>query len=312
MDNYENEFSETIKSWLSQSNFIDNIVSNELDFFEERLDTNSEYFDDKEFLLKNTCKEFFTTLFALFCEENDDPSLVNKLFTDESHSDLKNVYEVKFENLILPTLSEKLLKHSEVITLIESRNLNVIDSFGEQDSLGEQDFNQGDKIINNKGNIIAFIKKINNDNTLFIEIESVNNIPADEYYEGPDDYLVDGNDPKEWKLLEANPYTFHTEDSFGEQDDYYSRLENEDQPPVIEIEEKEVDERGRKPKFKQYSVTYTKELGDETIEIEGTITDLGQPTFVPDSYTTEFSENYFDEHWEDIEEQILNKFSEEF
>jgi len=234
MDNYENEFSEAIKSWLSQSNFIDNIVSNELGFFEERLDTNSEYFDDKEFLLKNTCKEFFTTLFALFCEENDDPSLANKLFADETHSDFKKEFEDKFEKLILPTLSEKLLKHSEVITLIESSNLNVIDSFGEQDSLGEQD--------------------------------------------------------------------------------YYQRLGNEEQPPVIEIEEIEPDERGRKSKFKKYSVNYQIVIDGEIIEIEGTITALGQPKFDVDTDEIQDADSYdyWESHWEDIEEQIFQKFSEEF
>jgi len=55
-------------------------------------------------------------------------------------------------------------------------------------------------------------------------------------------------------------------------------------------------------------VNYQLLVDDNLVEIEGTIIKRNNNLqFIPDSFSDSFSELYFDNNWEDIEQQILDK-----
>ena len=84
---------------------------------------------------------------------------------------------------------------------------------------------------------------------------------------------------------------------------------------IIEIKIIKGDERAPKSNKKpNYTVNYQKNIDGETIEFDGTLKpyDSGRSVdynFEVDFFTDDNSENYYDENWEDVEEEILKKFN---
>jgi hypothetical protein len=91
--------------------------------------------------------------------------------------------------------------------------------------------------------------------------------------------------------------------------------DNHSEETSIEIDEIENDERNpRRIKNQEYSVSYNKKVDGESIEIEGTLVPYNSGRtvnfkFEPDSFSDDNSEKYYDENWEEIEEEILNKLN---
>ena len=85
---------------------------------------------------------------------------------------------------------------------------------------------------------------------------------------------------------------------------------HENTTPVIEI-------TADKPMGKNsYSVNYQIETENGLMEIEGVLRPFqsgrsDEQLFEPTYFTDPESESYYDDHWEEIEEDILNKFVEE-
>jgi hypothetical protein len=83
--------------------------------------------------------------------------------------------------------------------------------------------------------------------------------------------------------------------------------------PTIEITPVEQDERSGKKQINAYNVNYQKNVEGELIEIEGTLTPhhTGRSIeygFEPGYFTDPTAENYWDENWETIEDEIRSKF----
>lgn len=79
---------------------------------------------------------------------------------------------------------------------------------------------------------------------------------------------------------------------------------------VIENDERNPN-RNKKP---VYSVNYQKEIDGHIYEIEGRLKSYhsgrsDEYEFEPDDFTDDESENYYDENWEEIQDEILNKFN---
>lgn len=83
---------------------------------------------------------------------------------------------------------------------------------------------------------------------------------------------------------------------------------------VITIDEDEEDERsGRKRKDKTYTVCYLYDSEGKEIEINGRLIPYGtgrsvEYEFEPDGFTDKETEEFYDNNWEDIEEEILHEF----
>ena len=76
----------------------------------------------------------------------------------------------------------------------------------------------------------------------------------------------------------------------------------------------EVSDDEKSPYKKSYSVNYQLETDSGLVEIEGTLKSYKTSRsedfeFEPNYYTDKFSETYWDENWEDIEEEIINYFT---
>ena len=83
--------------------------------------------------------------------------------------------------------------------------------------------------------------------------------------------------------------------------------------PIIEITKNSSDERSSRKEKKTYHVNYTFMLAGDIKEIEGTLNPFGtgrsiEYEFEPFYFTDEETESYYDDNWENIEEEILNKF----
>ena len=81
----------------------------------------------------------------------------------------------------------------------------------------------------------------------------------------------------------------------------------------IDITKIEQDERDPRKQKEKYKVNYLITMGDNFIEIEGILNPYytGRDvefSFEPDYFSDEESEKYYDDNWEDIETQILDKF----
>ena len=90
-------------------------------------------------------------------------------------------------------------------------------------------------------------------------------------------------------------------------------LYEDDNAPIIEITPVEPDYRVRKSEPERYNVNYQKKVNGELIEIEGRLNPhhTGRAVeygFEPGFITDEVSENYWNENWEAIEDEIRNKF----
>lgn len=82
---------------------------------------------------------------------------------------------------------------------------------------------------------------------------------------------------------------------------------------TIEITPVEQDERSGKKQINAYNVNYQKNVDGELIEIEGTLKPYHtgrsiEYGFEPGYFTDPTMENYWDENWETIEDEIRNKF----
>ncbi|MFW6225715.1 MAG: hypothetical protein ACOC3V_01990 [bacterium] len=89
----------------------------------------------------------------------------------------------------------------------------------------------------------------------------------------------------------------------------------ENTTPNISIDD-DIDERSPKSK-KIYDVNYQLETDEGLVEIEGVIisTDTGRIngySFEPSYFTDDYSEEYWDENWEDVERQILDYFTSNY
>lgn len=83
----------------------------------------------------------------------------------------------------------------------------------------------------------------------------------------------------------------------------------------IEITPHDQDERYSKKQIKSYDVNYQVTVNGNLIEITGTLKPYNSGRgeffkFEPDYFVDADSENYFDENWEEIESQIINKLYE--
>lgn len=95
-----------------------------------------------------------------------------------------------------------------------------------------------------------------------------------------------------------------------------SLLDDEDEladSPKIEITENSSDERSNRKDKKTYHVNYAFMLAGDIKEIEGTLLpyDSGRGIdyeFDSDYFTDKETEEYYDENWEDIKDEIMNKF----
>lgn len=90
-------------------------------------------------------------------------------------------------------------------------------------------------------------------------------------------------------------------------------LNEESEESVIEITPVIPDERSGKQQPKSYSVNYQKNINGKLIEIEGTLTPYhtGRDVeygFEPAYFDEETNENYWNENWETIEDEIRDKF----
>lgn len=88
----------------------------------------------------------------------------------------------------------------------------------------------------------------------------------------------------------------------------FNQFLNESKEPIIEIEET-TDERSPK-KNKTYSVSYQLDTEDGFVDISGSliIKNTGRNDeyfFEPDYFIDEYSEDYYDNNWEEIEEEII-------
>lgn len=94
------------------------------------------------------------------------------------------------------------------------------------------------------------------------------------------------------------------------------RLLNESTENVeIEIVPRDQDERSGKKQVKSYDVNYQITVDGNLIEITGKLKPQNSGRgeffeFEPDYFVDAESENYFDENWEDVESQIINKLYE--
>lgn len=82
---------------------------------------------------------------------------------------------------------------------------------------------------------------------------------------------------------------------------------------VIQITPVEQDERSGKKQINAYDVNYQKNVNGELIEIEGTLNPhhTGRSVeygFEPGYFTDQVAENYWNENWEAVEDEIRNKF----
>ena len=83
--------------------------------------------------------------------------------------------------------------------------------------------------------------------------------------------------------------------------------------PTIEITKHEMDLRGRQNEPIRYNVNYQKNVDGELIEIEGTLNPYHtgrsiEYGFEPGYFSDPAVENYWDENWETIEDEIRDKF----
>jgi hypothetical protein len=82
---------------------------------------------------------------------------------------------------------------------------------------------------------------------------------------------------------------------------------------VIVITKQETDERSNKKENKKYDVNYQITVDGTLFEIEGELVPYNsgraeEYKFEPSQFDDKETEEYYDEHWEEIEEQILKKF----
>lgn len=83
-------------------------------------------------------------------------------------------------------------------------------------------------------------------------------------------------------------------------------------PPQITITKDVPDERSNNSN-EYYNVNYQVTVNGMLIEIEGIISQIqGNFQFEPTSFTNNGSEEYYDNNWENIEDEILTKFNNEF
>ncbi len=87
----------------------------------------------------------------------------------------------------------------------------------------------------------------------------------------------------------------------------------EDSNIDIVITKIEPDERGSRKQREKYHVNYQITIDGNLMEIEGELNPYytGRDvefSFEPDYFMDEESEKYYDDNWEDIETQILDKF----
>jgi hypothetical protein len=90
-------------------------------------------------------------------------------------------------------------------------------------------------------------------------------------------------------------------------------LNEEGDQAIIEISPVEPDYRSGKNEPQKYAVNYQKEVNGELIEIEGTLNPhhTGRAVeygFEPGYFTDQVAENYWNENWEAIEDEIRDKF----
>lgn len=83
--------------------------------------------------------------------------------------------------------------------------------------------------------------------------------------------------------------------------------------PTIEITPNEQDPRSPKQGETSYHVNYQKEINGELIEIEGDMKPFHtgrsiEYGFEPGYFTDQVAENYWDQNWEAIEDEIREKF----
>lgn len=86
---------------------------------------------------------------------------------------------------------------------------------------------------------------------------------------------------------------------------------------IIEIEKEDDDERAPRRKNPKYHFSYLKEIDGETIEFDGSIdfVDTGRSKELhieADWFADDESENYYDENWEDISDEIEKVYYEKF
>jgi hypothetical protein len=82
---------------------------------------------------------------------------------------------------------------------------------------------------------------------------------------------------------------------------------------MIEITPVEQDYRSGKSEPRRFNVNYQKDVNGELIEIEGTLNPhhTGRSVeygFEPGYFTDQVAENYWNENWEAIEDEIRDKF----
>lgn len=60
-----------------------------------------------------------------------------------------------------------------------------------------------------------------------------------------------------------------------------------------------------------YDVSYEFTFGNERVEIKGTLSSIDYNIgFEADNFTTDEAEEYYNENWEEIEEEIIKKFND--
>lgn len=89
--------------------------------------------------------------------------------------------------------------------------------------------------------------------------------------------------------------------------------QREESDTVIEITKVVPDERSSRKSKNKFHVNYQTTINDNLIEIEGTLIPYHtgrsmEYEFQPGYFMDEDTEQYYDENWEDIEEEILSKF----
>jgi hypothetical protein len=83
---------------------------------------------------------------------------------------------------------------------------------------------------------------------------------------------------------------------------------------TIDINLKDADERSPLKKDPIYDVIYSFNLNSELLELSGYLTKgpSGNYEFDPSWFSDNEAENYYDDNWDKIEEEILQKFYETY
>lgn len=99
-------------------------------------------------------------------------------------------------------------------------------------------------------------------------------------------------------------------------EDFCNEMFDKEQTADIEISKIIPDERSNKPDANNFHVNYQINVDGNMIEIEGTLKPYNtgrseEFNFEPGYLTDPESQKYYDEHWEEIESQIQNRFNQQ-